>query len=117
MEQKKGFTLIELLVVIAIIALLIAILLPALEKVRKQAKLIICQSNQRQWGIYIATMLADNDELFPKGPGGATAPGTHAHSEHWIWVLRPYHKNNHDLFCCPLATKPSGFKQGSKFSA
>lgn len=59
---RFGFTLIELLVVIAIIAILIAILLPALSNAREQSKRLLCLSNQRTMGQAAMLYAADNDD-------------------------------------------------------
>ncbi len=61
MRRRQAFTLIELLVVIAVIALLMAILIPALNQAREQAKAVICQSNLHQWGDIFLMYTDDND--------------------------------------------------------
>jgi len=61
-----GFTLVELLVVIAIIALLMAILMPALQRVKKHAEEVMCRQNLRQVGIILFMFLQDNDFVMPK---------------------------------------------------
>ncbi len=66
--EKRGFTLIELLVVIAIIAILAALLLPALASGKERGRRVACLSNLRQIGIAIHTYAADNDGNIPYGP-------------------------------------------------
>lgn len=65
MDQKNGFTLIELLVVIAIIALLIGILLPALQVAKEQAKTLVCDANLKQLVTAWNTYCADNNDRVP----------------------------------------------------
>ena len=64
-NTKKGFTLIELLVVISIIAMLLAILLPALGKVKENAKFMICKTGLHQYGLAGTMYLTENDNKFP----------------------------------------------------
>jgi prepilin-type N-terminal cleavage/methylation domain-containing protein len=106
MSRRRGFTLIELLVVIAIIALLMSILMPALARVRRQAKDVICQSNEKQWAIIFSMFTNDHNGYFPKG-------FAHGGGESWFAALRPYYgeeENSRSLRtaekCCPEATKP-----------
>jgi prepilin-type N-terminal cleavage/methylation domain-containing protein/prepilin-type processing-associated H-X9-DG protein len=62
---KRGFTLVELLVVIGIIALLISMLLPALNRAREQAKIIACASNMRQVGMAMSMYLLEYRNTYP----------------------------------------------------
>lgn len=63
--QSKGFTLVELLVVIAVIAILAALLFPALARAKSRSQRAACLSNLRQIGIAFELALADNDDRFP----------------------------------------------------
>lgn len=64
-RRLKGFTLIELLVVISIIALLVSILLPALNEARNTARRVMCAANMRSMGTGIATYCADSKSMMP----------------------------------------------------
>ena len=85
--NQAGFTLIELLVVIAIIAILAAMLLPALSKAKDKAKAVNCLSNMRQWGFATVMYLGDNDDKLPLF--GDVFPPTPTMT-YWFQKLAPY---------------------------
>jgi prepilin-type N-terminal cleavage/methylation domain-containing protein/prepilin-type processing-associated H-X9-DG protein len=64
-SKRRGFTLIELLVVISIIAILMAIMMPALQRVKTQAQEMTCRSNLRNYGVAQTMYLDDSDDRYP----------------------------------------------------
>ena len=82
MKSKRAFTLIELLVVIAIIAILLAILMPALQRVKKQARGILCRNNLKNYGMAGRLYLDDNDGAFPYSFNWLYKDGGRSHRWH-----------------------------------
>ena len=91
-----GFTLVELLVVIGIIALLIAILMPALTRAREQANTVKCGANLHSIGLAL-TMYVNQYNAYP-GHASAVAGTTAAI---WPTRLRPFVNKSHAVFHCP----------------
>ncbi len=92
---SPAFTLIELLVVIAIIAILAAMLLPALHRAREQARTAVCQNNLKQINIALHMYRNEYDEMNP--------PGRYKNARPYVWWQDLLYSltQNKDIFVCP----------------
>lgn len=117
----QAFTLIELLVVIAIIAMLLAILVPSLNKARAAARRVVCSHNLRQIGLAVDMYTHDYDGHYPCAQDPiSTSPA------YWLWMGRGWRKwvqpylssivdpNNPSVLLCPVdRTDPAKFESTS----
>ena len=107
-RQRRGFTLVELLVVIAIIAVLIGLLLPAVQQVRAAAARIKCGNNLKQLGLALHMYHSD----FGRLPPGVARYGTGqpSNATYWSYFILPYIEQNALFQTIPLVQYPNWSK-------
>jgi len=94
MKFQRAFTLIELLVVIAIMAILAALLLPALSRAKQRAKTITCVNNLKQIGVASVLYASDNGDLLPQ---------SQHQGDSWVGTLQ-YFLSGTNMYRCPVDT-------------
>jgi prepilin-type N-terminal cleavage/methylation domain-containing protein/prepilin-type processing-associated H-X9-DG protein len=125
--NPRAFTLIELLVAISIIALLLSLLMPSLQRVRKQVKATGCRANLHQWAIAYETYAAENDGYLPPAASHGYRGPNNSHSDlyddsRWDiyfgspWPDDPMQEDRlvaipKGLRLCPMAAKRERWKE------
>lgn len=105
MKAAAKFTLIELLSVIAIVAILMSVLLPALQNARRAVKSTACANNMRQMGLAMISYTCDYDNWMPPDRGSGAI--------YWAQCIYPEYLALSSTFCCPsgleelYSTKPT----------
>jgi len=117
-RKSRGFTLIELLVVIAIIAVLLAIIMPAMRKIKEVARETACKSNLRNVGLAVAMYLDDFDRKIPNTGSsnqhqwfeadGLTYRKPGSSGTYWGIYYRDYIKDQTKIFGCPSFQSTAG---------
>ena len=109
---RRGFTLIELLVVIAIIAILAALLLPALSKAKERSRRIVDVSNLHQWGLACSMYAGDSHDYLPRGK--RSDPVFNLWGDDFAWfngdtwtTLQAYGVTTNIGYCQSLRTQPT----------
>ncbi|MCM8761773.1 MAG: DUF1559 domain-containing protein, partial [Candidatus Omnitrophica bacterium] len=112
---QSGFTLIELLIAVAIIAILAAMLLPALSKAREKARETVCMNNLRQIYLAFQFYFQDYNEYFP-----CVDDPVSTNPYYWLWMGRgwrrfliPYINNLRILYCPSDRTAPQKWESTS----
>ena len=101
-RNNRGMSLTELILVIAIIAILAALLLPAVSRSKASARKSHCASNLKQWGIMWKIYTSDNNGFFSEGTGVGFPRGE------WVWALAEQYGEKPQLLMCPEATHRRG---------